>query len=309
MASMQQNILYQGNSVISIETHAEYSHPVVIKKPSKRHPSRQSLRSLEREYEMTRALDAVEGVRKVLGQQLIENQPALFLEYIDGETLRDHIRGKKLSLRAKLEIAVDLARTLGKIHQQDVIHLDLNSKNILIENENQAVYLIDLGAASRITGNVHQKVRPDQMLGTLPYISPEQTGRINRAVDERSDLYSLGVVLYELMTRQLPFDSKDPMQLIHHHIARVPVSPSEVSSGIPEVLSAIILKLLLKNAEDRYQSAAGVQADLEKCLQRLKPDNTIADFPLREADYANRLIYPQKLYGRESELKELENAY
>ena len=309
MASLQQNIIYKGNSVISVERHPEYSHPVVIKKPSKRHPSRRILRSLEKEYEMTRSLSAVEGVRKALGQQSIEDQPALILEYVEGETLRDHIGRKTLSLRAKLEIAVDLARTLGKIHQQDVIHLDLNSKNILIENENQAVYLIDLGAASRITGNVHQKVRPDQMLGTLPYISPEQTGRINRAVDERSDLYSLGVVLYELMTRQLPFDSKDPMQLIHHHIARVPVSPSEVSSGIPEVISTIILKLLGKNAEDRYQSAAGAQADLEKCLQRLKPDNTIEDFPLGEADYANRLIFPQKLYGRESELKELENAY
>ena len=307
--TLQQNIIYQGNSVISVETHPEYSHPVVIKKSSKRHPSRRILRSLEKEYEMTRSLDAVEGVRKAIGNQSIENQPAMILEYIDGETLRDHIRRRPLSLRAKLELAVDLARILRHIHQQDVIHLDLNSKNILIGNKQGAVHIIDFGAASRIDRSGYQKVRPDQMLGTLPYISPEQTGRINRAVDERSDLYSLGVVLYELMSRQLPFDSKDPMELVHHHIARVPVSPSEVSSGIPEVLSAIILKLLRKNAEDRYQSAAGVQADLEKCLQRLKPDNTIADFPLGEADFASRLIFPQKLYGRESERKELENAY
>jgi serine/threonine protein kinase len=113
-------------------------------------------------------------------------------------------------------------------------------------------------------------------------------------VDERSDLYSLGVVLYELMTRQLPFDSKDPLELVHNHIARVPVSPSEVSSGIPEVLSAIILKLLSKNAEDRYQSAAGVQADLEKCLQRLSPKDTIEEFPLGEADYARRVRFPSE---------------
>jgi len=147
------------------------------------------------------------------------------------------------------------------------------------------------------------------MLGTLPYISPEQTGRINRAVDERSDLYSLGVVFYELMTGQLPFDSKNAMELIHHHIARVPASPSEVSPEIPEVISSIILKLLTKDAEDRYQSAAGVQADLEKCLQRLKPDNTIEGFPVGEADYTARFKFPQKLYGRESELKELVSAF
>jgi len=190
-----------------------------------------------------------------------------------------------------------------------VIHLDLNSKNVLIGKEDQAVRFIDLGSAIRITGNAHQKVRPDQMLGTLPYISPEQTGRINRAVDERSDLYSLGVVLYELVTGQLPFDSKNPMELIHSHIARVPVSPSEVSSESPEVISSIILKLLTKNAEDRYQSAAGVQVDLEKCLQRLRPDNTIEGFPVGEADYSSRLTFPQKLYGRESELKELMSAF
>jgi len=283
---MKQNIIYQGNSIISVETLPEYSHPVVVKKPSKRDPSRRNLRALENEYEMTRALNAVEGVRKALTQKSIENLPSLILEYIDGETLRDHIGRKKLSLRAKLEIAVDLARILGKIHQRDVIHLDLNSKNILIGNKQGTVHIIDFGAASRIDRSGYQKVRPDQILGTLPYLSPEQTGRINRAVDERSDLYSLGVVLYELMTRQLPFDSKDPMEIVHCHIARIPDSPSNVSSEIPEVISTIILKLLKKDAEDRYQSAVGVQADLEKCLQRLKPDNAIESFPLGEAGAA-----------------------
>ena len=301
----EQSVINRGNSIISIEKVEEYPHPVVIKKPSKRHPSRRSLRSLEKEYEMASALSEVKGVRKALGQQSIEGQPALILEYIDGETLREHIRQKTFNLRQKLKIAVDLTRILKDIHQQDIIHLDLNSKNILIGNTDQAVHIIDLGAAARITGNAHQKVRPDQMLGTLPYISPEQTGRINRAVDERSDLYSLGVVFYELMTGQLPFDSKNAMELIHHHIARVPVSPTEVSSEIPEVISSIVLKLLTKNAADRYKSAAGIQADLEKCLQRLKPDNTIEIFPVGAADYSSRFKFPQTLYGRESELKEL----
>ena len=114
MASAKQNIIYQGNSVISLETLTEPSHPVVIKKPSKRHPSRRSLRSLEKEYEMTRSLNAVEGVRQALAQQSIENQPVLILEYIDGETLRDYITGKTLNLRSRLEIALDLALILGE---------------------------------------------------------------------------------------------------------------------------------------------------------------------------------------------------
>jgi serine/threonine protein kinase len=166
MAVMQQNIIYQGNSIISVETHPEYSHPVVIKKPSKPRPSLRSLRSLEKEYEMTRALDGVSGIRKVLEQRLIKNLPALILESIDGENLRDAIARETPSLRAKLEIAGELARILGSIHGRDILHLDLNSKNILIVNKNQVIQLIDLGSASRIDRSGHQKVRPDQLLGT-----------------------------------------------------------------------------------------------------------------------------------------------
>jgi predicted ATPase/signal transduction histidine kinase/CheY-like chemotaxis protein/tRNA A-37 threonylcarbamoyl transferase component Bud32 len=309
MAVMQQNIIFQGNSIISVETHPQYSHPVVIKKPSDRYPSQRRLRSLKNEYEITRFLNEVKGVRKALGQKPNQAQPELILKYIDGETLRDYIGKKTLDLRAKLEIAVDLTRIMEKIHEQNFIHLDLNSKNILISNENQTVHIIDLGSAFYITGNILQKIRPDQILGTLRYISPEQTGRINRAVDERSDLYSLGIVLYELMTRQLPFDSKDPLELVHNHIARVPLSPSAVFPEIPEVISVIILKLLSKNPENRYQSAAGLQVDLEKCLQHLSSEDTIGEFPLGESDYASRLRFPQKLYGRDHELKELESAF
>jgi len=303
------DIIYQGNSMISIENLPEYSHPVVIKKPSKKYTSQRNIRSLEKEFEITQSLNSVKGVRKVFEQKSIEKTPVLILEYIDGQTLRDYIRGKKLSLRAKLEIAIDLARILGKIHQQNVIHLDINSKNILIGKKPQTVYFIDLGAALRIYGDGYLKVPPDQLLGTLPYISPEQTGRINRAVDERSDLYSLGVVIYEMMTGKLPFESENPTELIHHHIARIPVPPSEVSSAIPEVISAIILKLLKKNANDRYQSATGIRFDLEKCLQHLSKENTIEEFPLGESDYTTRFKYPQKLYGRENELKKLLSTF
>jgi serine/threonine protein kinase len=306
---MPKDIIYEGNSTISVETIPDYPHPVVIKRPAKRHSSQLNILTLEKEYEMTSCLNDVDEVRKAYKLESLENQSSLVLEYVEGKTLKDYIAEKTLDLRSRLEIAIDLTRILAKIHERNVIHLDINSKNILIGNKPQAVHIIDLGSASRIDRSGQQKVRPDQMLGTLPYISPEQTGRINRTVDERSDLYSLGVVLYELMTRQLPFDSKDPLVLVHSHIAKVPVSPSEESAEIPEVISAIILKLLRKDAEDRYQSAAGVQADLEQCLQRLKPETSIADFPLAETDYSRWLIFPQKLYGRDRELKELESAF
>ncbi len=294
MKTTTKDIIYQGNSTISVEALPAYSKPVVVKRPSDRHASRHYLSSLEREYEMTRALDGVAGVRQALGQQSIDNQSALILEYIEGETLRNLVERNAPDLRSRLQIAVDLAGVLERIHERKVIHLDINSGNILVGDKQRTVHLVDLGAAFHTEGSGEIRVGPEQMLVNLPYISPEQTGRINRAVDERSDLYSLGVVLYELMTRQLPFDSKDPLKLIHDHIARVPDLPSEVSSEIPEVLSAIILKLLSKNAEDRYQSAAGVQADLEKCLQRLSPKDTIEEFPLGEADYARRVRFPSE---------------
>ena len=188
MEVAKKNIIYQGNSVISIETLPDYSYPVAIKKLSKYHLSQRNILSLEKEYEMTQSLNAVEGVRKVLEQKSIDNQPALILEYIDGETLRDYIKGKTLDLRERLKIAVELVRIIEKIHQQNIIHLDFNSKNIIIATEQETIHLIDLGSASRIKTGSYHKVQPDQMLGTLQYISPEQTGRINRAVDERSDL-------------------------------------------------------------------------------------------------------------------------
>ena len=193
-------ILHQGNFIISIENLSDYSRPVIVKRPSKWMTSMQSPGSLDREYDMSRSLDSIKGVRKVLGKQQIEGQQVLILEYIEGETLQDHITGNDLDIHSKLEIAIDMARILGEIHQQNIIHLDINSSNIIIEKKRREVHFIDLGSASYIDRNGKLKVQPDQPLENLSYISPEQTGRLNRSLDERSDLYSLGVVFYELMT-------------------------------------------------------------------------------------------------------------
>jgi predicted ATPase len=309
MNTTTSDVIYRGDSTISVESLPAFSKPVVVKRPSGRPASRQYLRSLEREYELTRALDGVAGVRQALGRQSVGDQPALILEYIEGETLHQLVERNARDLRSRLQIGVELAGILERIHQRKVIHLAINSHNILVSDEQGALHVIDLGAAYRVEGSGEIRVGPNQILGTLPYISPEQTGRINRAVDERSDLYSLGVVLYELLTGRLPFETRDPMQLIHHHIARNPASPSAVLPEIPEVLSAIVLKLLTKDADNRYQSAAGVQADLQKCSRRLSPEDTIGSFPLGDADHERRLRYPQRLYGRDRELEELERAF
>ena len=309
MIFSKQKVLHHGYSIITLEHSPDVEYPLVIKRSSISNPTQQYVKSLKNEFRITNDLGNIKGIRNAIEYLTSENMPALVLEYIQGLDLKDYLANKTIDLPSKLAIAIELTRILRDVHRKTITLLNLSSENIIVGADNQEIHIIDLGSSTHIDRSGQQKVQPEQMLGTLHYISPEQTGRINRAVDERSDLYSLGVVLYELMTHRLPFDSKDPLKLVHDHIARIPVSPNEVSSEIPKVLSAIILKLLSKDAEDRYQSAGGIQADLEKCLKRLSEKGIMEEFPLGENDYAGRLRFPQKIYGREDELKELERTF
>ncbi len=305
MESSGRDILYRGDTVLAREVLPEYPYPVVTKRPAGRHPSAWVLESLETEYAMAQTLEDVVGVRRVLGRQSIAGIPELILEYVNGETLREHVASNKPDLRARLEIAIQLARILEKMHGRGYAHLALSGDNILIDKTDRAVHFIDLGASIHVAEAGGHKVPPDQPLGNLGYISPEQTGRVNRAVDERSDLYSLGVVLYELMSGHLPFPIDDAIKLVHHHIALPPDSLSKISPDVPVVVGSIISKLLRKDSDDRYQSAVGVRTDLEECLRRLDTDDSVAAFELAEKDRSSRLVVPQHLYGRERELDEL----
>src|SRR5207244_2910697 len=182
------------------------------------------------------------------------------------------------------------------------IHKDIKPANILLDAASGGVWLMGFGIASRLPREHQAPAPPEVIAGTLAYMAPEQTGRMNRSVDSRSDLYALGVTFYEMLTGQLPFTAADPMEWVHCHIARQPVPPNERVAGVPGPLSAMVMKLLAKTAEERYQTAAGVEADLRQALTEWESHGRIAPFLLGAYDVSGRLLIPEKLYGREREI-------
>jgi predicted ATPase/GAF domain-containing protein len=191
----------------------------------------------------------------------------------------------------------------------NIIHKDINPSNIIIQPETGKIKIIDFGISTVFNRETLTLKNPNVLEGTLAYISPEQTGRMNRSLDYRTDFYSLGVTFYELLTGQLPFITSDSLELVHCHIAKQPIPPSEINLEIPSVLSAIVLKLMAKTAEERYQSAFGIQADLAECLRQLETEGRISDFPLGRQDISDYFQIPQKLYGREEEVEILLSAF
>ena len=284
------------------------SPAVVIKVLKDDHPTPSALAYLENELEITKSLN-IEGVRKAYKKTYIDDKEALILEYIKGQTIRDAFVKQRKSIKEFLEIAVSIARTLGEIHQHNIIHKDINGNNILIDDETRMVKIIDFSISSRISIKTPHLGNPDKLEGTLAYVSPEQTGRVNRVVDHRTDLYSLGVTFYEILTGELPFLGEDLSALIHAHIAHTPKAPVDVDATIPLVLSDMVMKLMHKNAEDRYQSAFGLKGDLENCLQQIRRTGTIEPFEIASNDFTTQFKIPERLYGREKELGLLDQAF
>jgi AAA ATPase domain/Protein kinase domain len=205
-------------------------------------------------------------------------------------------------------INIGAAAALGKVHQRGLIHKDIKPANILV-NDGEEIRLTGFGIASRLVRERQSPDPPEVIAGTLAYMAPEQTGRMNRSIDSRSDLYSLGVTLYEMLTGGLPFTASDPMEWVHCHIARQAETPGERASGIPEVISSIVMKLLAKTAEERYQTAVGVEADLRRCLIERRSHGRIDPFPLGAHDASDRLHIAEELYGREIEIGALLAAF
>ena len=275
---------------------------VLVALPVSEQPTPTALDRLAHEYSFKDELDSTWSVRPL---ELVRDrgQSILVLEDSGGELLGG-LLGAPMEVGRFLPIAAGVAAALGKAHQHGFIHKDIKPANILVNTVSGEVRLTGFGLASRLVRERQAPDPPEVIAGTLAYMAPEQTGRMNRSIDSRSDLYSLGVTLYEMLTGSLPFTASDPMEWVHCHIARKPVPPSVRLDTIPAPISDIVMKLLAKTAEERYQTAAGVERDLRRCLAEWA-QGSLADFPLGEADAPDRLLIPEKLYGREREVETL----
>jgi PAS domain S-box-containing protein len=258
---------------------------------------------LKHEFALKAELDADWAARPVALTRY-DDRMTLVLEDPGGVPV-DRLLGRPLDLSQFLRIAIPVGGALRRVHERGLIHKDIKPANILVDTASGGVWLTGFGIASHLPREHQAPAPPEVISGTLAYMAPEQTGRMNRSVDSRSDLYALGVTFYEMLTGTLPFTAADPMEWVHCHIARQPVPPNEQVAGVPGPLSAIVMKLLAKTAEERYQTAAGVEADLRRCLAEWESHARIDPFPLGAYDTSDRLLIPEKLYGREREIEGL----
>jgi PAS domain S-box-containing protein len=280
-----------GSAVLMISPVLEYARPECLKR-------------LEHEFSLREELD-----RKWFALPIAINQhlgrTVLVLEDPGGVPL-DHVLGRPVDIEFALGVAVGLASAIDQLHQRGIIHKDIKPANVLVEAATGECWLTGLGLASRLPRERQRPSEPPEFIaGTLAYMAPEQTGRMNRSVDSRSDLYSLGVTLYQIFTGALPFTASDPMEWVHCHVARQPTTAGERRPSLPATLSAVIMKLLAKTAEERYQTAAGVASDLRRCLSEWNTHRHIEAFTIGEQDVSDRVLIPEKLYGRAKEIDAL----
>ncbi|MEH2421614.1 MAG: AAA family ATPase [Nostoc sp.] len=287
--------------------------PIVAKILKQDYPSPEELTRYRQEYEITRSL-TVEGVVKAYSQQDYQRTLVILLEDFGGESLEQWMHKRPdifcpMPLSTFLRLAITLCDILSRVHAANVIHKDINPGNIVLNPDTGVVKIIDFGIATQFN-RTNPTFKSHYVLeGTLAYLSPEQTGRMNRLLDYRTDFYSLGVTFYELLTGHLPFPNTDILELVHCHIAKQPVEPNEINATIPKPVSDIILKLMAKNAEDRYQSAWGIKADLKNCADQLEKIGQIDSIQLALQDVCDQFQIPQKLYGRDKEVAMLLAAF
>ncbi|MEZ2235502.1 AAA family ATPase [Microcoleus sp.] len=311
-------LLYSGSRTQVYRAMSERNqNPVVIKLLKSEYPTFNELVQFRNQYTIAKNLD-IPGVVKPLSLENYDRGLALVMEDNGCISLYEEMKqwgnGEGMgrcydSLNEFFCIAIGIVQALEGLYSYRVIHKDIKPQNILINPQTKQVKLIDFSISSLLPRESQEIINPNVLEGTLPYMSPEQTGRMNRGIDYRTDFYSLGVTFYELLTGQLPFSSTDLMELVHCHIARKPAPPNELVPAIPRVVSDMVIKLMAKTAEERYQSAFGLRVDLEICLQQWQEKNSITQFPLGSRDITERFIIPERLYGRETEVATLLAAF
>ena len=280
-----------------------HSPSVLVLMLGSEHPRPESMRMMEHEHSFRSELDPAWAVRPLELTQH-EGRTVLVLEDPGGEPL-DRLVGTPMEMGQFLRVAIGLSAAIRQLHGRGLIHKDLKPANVMIEPSTGQVWLMGFGIASRLPRERQTAEPPEFVAGTLAYMAPEQTGRMNRSIDSRSDLYGVGVTLYEMLTGTLPFRASDPMEWVHCHIAKQPLPPAERRKDVPRSVSGIITKLLAKTAEDRYQTAAGLESDLRRCLAQWNSEQRIDEFLLGEHDTPDRLLIPEKLYGRQREVEAL----
>ncbi len=333
-----QQIYESSNSLVYRGLREEDDLPVILKVLKEDYPTPTKLTQYRQEYDITRNLN-IEGVIKAYGLEKYQNTLVIILEDFGGESLARLMRNsssngepgplvekkdelppasESLFLQKEgrgqteilefLSLAVKISEALGEIHAANVIHKDINPSNIILNPATGQVKIIDFGISTVLPRENPILKSPNQLEGTLAYISPEQTGRMNRVIDYRTDFYSLGVTFYELLTQRLPFETEDVMELLHCHLAKQSVPPHRLNSELPEAISKLVMKLLEKTAEARYQGIWGLKADLQECEARLA-QGQYEIFPLGKQDHSGKFQPPQKLYGREHEIETLLAAF
>lgn len=282
--------------------------PVIIKILKAEFPPDQDIARFKHEYEIISALN-ISGIVKPYSLENYKNGLALVLEYFGGYSLKIYRENQDIDLTEFLEIAIQLATTLAQLHHNQIVHKDIKPHNIIINPGTGEVKIADFSIAVSGTKETQGMISVDAIEGTLAYMSPEQTGRMNRAIDYRTDLYSLGITFYELLTGQLPFQAKTPLEWVHQHIAKKPITPIFLNPEIPPVLSEIVMKLIEKTPEDRYQTAWGVKVDLEICLNQLQTQGTIDSFVIALQDRTGKIASPRRIYGRDREIEILQSTF
>jgi len=308
---LQSQLYESASSLVFRAVRAANQQAVILKVLKKDYPTPQELKQYRCEYEITRGL-ACAGVVQVYELRPYQNTLVIVLEDFGGTALADWLTEYPFSITEILQLAVQITTVLQQVHQQQVIHKDINPANIVWNPATGQLKLIDFGIATQVTRENPTIRNPQVLEGTLAYMSPEQTGRMNRSLDYRTDYYSLGVTLYHLLSGHLPFQAEDALELVYSHLAKQPPPLTYLADGttpIPPMVAAIAQKLMAKTAEDRYQSEWGLQADLVRCLEEWQATGAIAPFPLGQHDRLTQLQIPQKLYGRSPDIAQLLAAF